>query len=156
MLPICLSLCHNPVMCSNEWNFPMWFCCMHLFIQVMNLLTFSKTLKSFFLVFRGRLSQLPSHIPLWLRHEWVWHQAQSHHSLYRCHVLPGFGQGPQEGVEGSYHRSHSANGWQQLQKWLSHTSYKLCNRHRRVEPRQSVATGIAAFQWFWIFVWFIS
>lgn len=114
MLPL-----HNPVMCSNQWEFILFF--MRIF---MNLLTFSKTLNSFFLLFlfsRGRLPQLPPHIPLRLRHKWVWLQAQPHHRLYRPHVLHGFGQGPQEGVEGNYPGSRAENGRQQLQKWLSRT-----------------------------------
>lgn len=78
-----------------------------------------------FLFVRRRIPQLPSHVPLRLRHQWVWLQAQSHHRLHRLDVLHGSGQGPQAGVEGDNRRSHPENGRRQLQKWLSHTSFKL-------------------------------
>lgn len=80
-----------------------------------------------FLFFRRRLPQLPSHLPLWLCHKWVWLELQYHHCLYWSHVFLGFGQGPQEGVEGNYQRSRPANRWWQYQKWLSHSNYRLCN-----------------------------
>lgn len=69
--------------------------------------------------FRGRFPQLPPHIPLRLRHQRVWLQAQPHHRLHRPNVLPGPSQRSPEGAEGNYRRSRATNGRRQLQKWLS-------------------------------------
>lgn len=106
-----------------------------------------------FVFFRRRFPQLPSHIPLWLCHEWVWLEAQCHHCLYWSHVFPGFGPGPQEGVEGNHHRSRSANRWWQRQKWLSHklqpqpaTSYKLCNWCWGVKTRRERSNRYSIFR----------
>lgn len=96
---------------------------------------------------RGRLSQLPPHVPLRLRHQRVWLQAQSHHRLHRRDVLPGPGQRPQKGDERNGRRSRAANGRRQLQKWLNGgRSWTLCNGYGCRETRQNIATGLAALQ----------
>lgn len=145
MLPVAGPLLHHsPLLRSRHCKYTIWLslCC-----------TSTSTVRSsqngqvVFSALRGRFPQLPPHIPLRLRHQWVRLEVQPHNCLHRPHVLPGFGQGLQEGVQGDDYGSHPANRRQQLQKWLSRASYKLCMWNRCVEPRPNVATGIAAFQW---------
>ena len=112
--PTLLSNSLKSIFCSYSS-----YVCAHVDIQQNTYFFF------FFLFFRGRIPQLPSHFPLRLRRQWVWLQAQFHHRLHRLDVLHGSGQGPQAGVEGDSRRSRPENGRRQLQKWLSHTSFKL-------------------------------
>lgn len=96
---------------------------------------------------RRRLSQLPPHVPLWLRHQWVRLQAQPHHCLHRPHVLPGSGLGLQEGVEGHHRGPRAADGRRQLQKWLKDT-----NRVKKIKWRKKRLLNVAAGEgggWGW-------
>lgn len=82
-------------------------CYRHIFLWALTIL---RVIFLYYFFFRRRLSQLPSHVPLWLRHQWVWLQAQPHHCLHRPDVLPGSGQRPQEGVQGHHPRPRAEDG----------------------------------------------
>lgn len=69
--------------------------------------------------FRWRLPQLPSHLSVRLQHQWVWLEAEPHHSLHRPHVYLGFSLWLQESVPGPYLSSYEAHRQWLQKKWLN-------------------------------------
>lgn len=67
---------------------------------------------------RRRIPQLSPLLPVRLRHQRVRLQNEPHHLLHRPHVLPGPGQGPQDGVPRDGHGPNTAHRRRELPQWL--------------------------------------
>lgn len=72
----------------------------------------------FFLSLRRGLPQLPPLVSLRLRHQRVRLQAEPDHVFHRPHVLPGPGDGPQEGVPRGHPGPGTAHRRREPPQWL--------------------------------------